>query len=168
MDEIWKDIEGFERLYQVSNLGNVKCLEHKCPGRYGLRKVKTHIMCQVNGSRGYKYVTLSNLDRGKTFAVHRLVAKAFIENPENLPCVNHKDENKANNNVNNLEWCTSLYNNTYNDVHLRRKKYTHTYEYELDKILKNVRDISLSINTFKEKYPNVKIDEMIEELLKAK
>ena len=162
MDEIWKDIEGFEGLYQVSNFGRVKCLEHKCPGRYGLRTVKEHLMVQVRGSKGYSYVSLSNMDRGRTFTVHRLVAKAFIPNPDNLPCVNHKDENKANNNVNNLEWCTSLYNNTYNNVHLKRKRYTHKYQYELDKILKNVRDILLKIDAFKEKYKDVPIDNMIQ------
>lgn len=155
MDEIWKDIEGFEGLYQVSNLGRVKCVEHKCPGRHGLRTVKEHLMTQVKGSKGYFYVALSNMDRGRTFTVHRLVAKAFIPNPENLPCVNHKDEDKFNNNVDNLEWCTSLYNNTYNDVHLRRKKYVHTYEYTLDKITENVRKLKNDIQQFKKDNPNV-------------
>ena len=113
MDEIWKDIEGFEGLYQVSNLGRVKCVEHKCPGRHGLRTVKEHLMTQVKGSKGYLYVSLSNMDRGRTFTVHRLVAKAFIPNPDNLPCVNHKDEDKFNNNVSNLEWCTAKQNINY-------------------------------------------------------
>lgn len=160
MDEIWKDIEGFEGLYQVSNLGRVKCVEHKCPGRHGLRTVKEHLMTQVKGSKGYFYVALSNMDRGRTFTVHRLVAKAFIPNPENLPCVNHKDEDKFNNNVDNLEWCTSLYNNTYNDVHLRRKKYSHTYEYTLDKITEKVRKLKIDIQQFKKDNPNVNISNL--------
>lgn len=164
MEEIWKNIDGFEGLYKVSNLGNVKCITHKCPGRYGLRTVKEHLMTQVKGSKGYYYVSLSNMDRGHTFAVHRLVAKAFIPNPDNLPCVNHKDENKGNNCIENLEWCTSLYNNTYNDVHLKRKRYTHKYQYELDKVIKNVREVLSEVNAFKEKYPNIHIDEMISEL----
>lgn len=163
MDEIWRDIEGFEGLYQVSNLGRVKCVEHKCPGRCGLRTVKEHLMTQVKGAKGYMYVSLSNMDRGRTFTVHRLVAKAFIPNPENNPVVNHKDENKANNCVDNLEWCTSLYNNTYNDVHLKRKRYAHTYEYDLDRITKNVRKLQKSIEDFKIKYPEVDIDTVIEE-----
>ena len=124
--EIWKDIKNFEGLYQVSNLGRVKCLEHKCPGRYKgkYRTVKEHMMtCVENKTNGYLYVALSNLDRGRTFTVHRLVANAFIPNPENKPVLNHKDENKHNNCVDNLEWCTSLYNNTYKDVHLKRKYY---------------------------------------------
>lgn len=165
MDEIWKDIEGFEGLYQVSNLGRIKCLEHKCPGKYGnFRTVKEHIMSLTRGNKDYVHVTLSNKDRGKTFLVHRLVAKAFVPNPENKPIVNHKDEDKTNNNANNLEWCTSLYNNTYNDVHLKRKHYTHVYEYELNKITKKVRDLRKSIENFKVNYPNVDIDSIIQEL----
>lgn len=160
MDEVWKDIEGFEGLYQVSNIGRVKCVEHKCPGRHGLRTVKEHIMTQVKGAKGYFYVSLSNMDRGRTFTVHRLVAKAFIPNPEDLPCVNHKDEDKFNNNVNNLEWCTSLYNNTYNDVHLKRKKYSHTYEYTLDKITEKVRKLKIDIQQFKKDNPNVNISNL--------
>lgn len=164
MEEIWKDIDGFEGLYQVSNLGRVKCVEHKCRGRHGLRTVKEHIMCSVKGSKSYEYVTLSKGDRGRTFTVHRLVAIAFIPNPDNLPCVNHKDENKQNNIVSNLEWCTSLYNNTYNDVHKKRKRYTHRYNYDLDRLIERVRDVFKSVEEFKQKYNDDSIDEMIEEL----
>lgn len=166
MQEIWKDIKGYEGFYQVSNFGRIKCMEHKCPGRYGLRTVREHIKVQVKGAKGYYYVSLYKMDKGRTFTVHRLVAQAFIPNPDNLPCVNHIDENKFNNNVENLEWCTSLYNNTYNDVHLKRKRYTHRYQYELDKVLENVRDVLSQIDMFKEKYPNVPINEMIEEIKK--
>ena len=164
MNEIWKDIEGFEGLYQVSNFGNVKCLEHKCPGRYKdkPRTVKEHLMKQTKGNKGYMYVILSNCDRGKTFLVHRLVAKAFIPNPDNNPVVNHKDENKENNSVENLEWCTSLYNNTYNDIHLRRKHYVHTYEYDLDKIAEIVRGLKKSIEDFRIKYPEIDIDKYVQ------
>lgn len=167
MDEIWKNIEGYEGLYMISNFGRVKCLEHKCPGRYKNkpRTVKEHIMkITLNKENGYYYTTLSNLDRGRTFAVHRLVAKAFLPNPENLPYINHKDRNRQNNNVDNLEWCTPLYNNTYMDAHLHRKRYEHRWEYEKDKLLYEVAKVMNRIDEFKEKYPNAPIDEMIEEI----
>lgn len=99
MDEIWKDIEGYEGLYQVSNLGNVKSVKN------GLLK--------PGNSRGYRRVTIYDNGKPHSFTIHRLVAKAFIPNPENLPCVNHKDENKHNNCYTNLEWCTVSYNNAY-------------------------------------------------------
>lgn len=100
MDEIWKDIEGYEGLYQVSNLGNVK-------------SVRKNKLIGNNNHRGYRHACLC-VDGKETYkSVHRLVADAFIPNPENLPCVNHKDENKLNNVVSNLEWCTYEYNNSY-------------------------------------------------------
>ncbi len=164
MNEEWRDIAGFEGLYQVSNLGRVKCLEHKCPGRYKgkFRTVKEHLMtCVENKTNGYIYVTLSNLDRGRTFTVHRLVANAFIPNPENLPVLNHKDEDKHNNSVDNLEWCTSLYNNTYKDVHLKRKRYTHSYEYDVDRIACKIKEVEKLKASFREKYPSVNLDELL-------
>lgn len=108
MEEIWKDIEGYEGLYQVSNFGRVKSL-----GRFKKNnQIKEKILKPRINSSGYKQVSLYNKFQ-KTYSVHRLVAKAFIPNPDNLPQVNHKDENKLNNHVNNLEWCNSKYNNNY-------------------------------------------------------
>lgn len=167
--EIWKSIDGFEGLYEVSNLGRIKCLEHKCPGRYKgrFRTVKEHIMkITKNKANGYYYVILSNSDRGKTFAVHRLVAQAFLENPDNLPCVNHKDENKQNNNVQNLEWCTPLYNNTYNDVHKNRKRYTHKIDYDKNKMFKKFNSFLKDLDIFKLSYPN-NINECIDEMIEV-
>ena len=106
MKEMWKDIPGYEGLYQVSNLGEVRGLKHK-----GSNKVKT--LKQATNKRGYKRVNLSKNGKKKNYLVHRLVAMTFIPNPDNLPQVNHKDENPSNNNVNNLEWCTSKYNINY-------------------------------------------------------
>ena len=102
MNEIWKDIKDFEGLYQVSNLGNVKSFSR---GEHLLR---------LNGGR--KYIQVILCKEGKTYArlVHRLVAEAFIANPNNLPCINHKDENPKNNRADNLEWCSYQYNNVYN------------------------------------------------------
>ena len=96
----WKEIKGYEGLYLVSNYGDVVNVNR------GLK------IPQVNED-GYLRVQLSKGGVQKNHYVHRLVAETFIENPLALPCVNHKDENKANNFVENLEWCTILYNNTY-------------------------------------------------------
>jgi hypothetical protein len=101
MKEIWKDIPNYEGLYQVSNLGNV-------------RNVKRNKIKSINiNNRGYKLVWLNKNNKGTNALVHRLVAQAFIPNINNLPQVNHKDENKLNNKVENLEWCTQKYNNSY-------------------------------------------------------
>ena len=108
MKEIWKDIEGYEGLYQISNLGRVKSFPRK-----GTHTTKERIIKFAKSNKGYLIAILKNNDVQKAFSVHRLVAKAFIPNPNNLPQVNHKDENKENNNVNNLEWCNNWYNSHY-------------------------------------------------------
>ena len=110
--EEWKDIKGYEGLYQVSNLGRVKSL----PRKYA---PKERILKPEIGKRGYPYVVFSYNKERKTLKIHRLVAETFIPNPDNLPQVNHKDENKSNNCVENLEWCTNGYNVNYGD---RNKK----------------------------------------------
>ena len=97
--EIWKDIKGYEGLYQVSSLGRVK-------RRNKLLRLNTN-------TYGYKHVTLSKGNVKKTAVVHRLVASAFIENPLGLPQINHKDGNKSNNAVSNLEWVTPKENNRH-------------------------------------------------------
>ena len=112
MDEVWKDIEGYEGLYQVSNLGNVRSLKYA-----GGNKVK--LLKQYTDKKGYKRIGLYKNGKYKLYMVHRLVTIAFIPNPNNLPIINHKDEDKTNNNVNNLEWCTYEYNNTYGTARKR-------------------------------------------------
>ena len=115
MKEIWKDVKGYEGLYQVSNLGNVKSLdrvvEHE-KGNLTKRNLKGDIL-KIRTIHGYAYITLSKDNKLKSYRVHRLVAQAFIPNPNNYPTVNHKDENRLNNRVDNLEWCTQKYNNDY-------------------------------------------------------
>ena len=106
MKEIWKDIKGYEGKYMVSNLGRVKSLNYHRTGKEGILK---------GGDNGYGYLKVELCKEGKVNQplVHVLVATAFLENPDNLPEVNHKDEDKTNNRVENLEWCSRLYNINY-------------------------------------------------------
>lgn len=107
--EIWKDIEGFEGRYMVSNYGRVKSLLKFCGTN------KRIISQHISGKWKYFTVVLLRKDGSRTgsILVHRLVAKAFVPNPNNLPMVNHKDEDKTNNRADNLEWCDCSYNLTY-------------------------------------------------------
>lgn len=101
--EIWKDIKGYEGKYQVSNLGNVKSSWMWTGDKYIKRE---KILRNILYKNGYLYVSLSKDGKVKRFKVNRLVAEAFIDNPYNLPITNHKDGDKTNNCVSNLEWCT--------------------------------------------------------------
>lgn len=115
MQEIWKDIEGYEGEYQVSNFGNVRSLNF-------MRRGVTRELAKKH-SGGYSYVILYKKTKIKRKRIHRLVAETFIPNPDNLPEVNHKDENKENNRIDNLEWCTHQYNFRYTyDRHPEHKE----------------------------------------------
>ena len=112
--EEWKDIEGYEGLYQISNKGRVRSLERYVRGRGdSIQKVKGGIKSVYKMSDGYYGVTLNRNDKSSIKKIARLVAKAFIPNPNNLPQVNHKNELKDDNNVENLEWCDASYNINY-------------------------------------------------------
>lgn len=113
MDEIWKDVLGYEGKYQVSNLGRVKSLERRCKSKDYTRRVPGKIRAQTLDTYGYPIVSLNLDGKKKTRTIHRLVAEAFIPNPNNYSEINHKDENKQNNAVENLEWCTTQYNSSY-------------------------------------------------------
>lgn len=114
LGEIWRPVRGYEGWYEVSNFGRVRSLTHMIPHYCGgERIVRGKILKQYFTKWGYKYVMLYKDGVSKHSVVHRLVAEAFIPNPNNLPCVNHKDEDKTNNHVENLEWCTYAYNNNY-------------------------------------------------------
>lgn len=106
MNEVWKDVVGYEGLYQVSNFGNVKSLH------YARRNIERNLVPKCNNS-GRLWVELFFGGKKKCMLIHRLVAMAFLPNPDGLPQVNHKDENPKNNCVENLEWCTCEYNNAY-------------------------------------------------------
>lgn len=114
MQEEWRDVVGYEGLYQISNLGRVRSLGHDTwhPGRV-LKPV-------LDGKGNYYQVVLHKDKKIKHFQIHRLVAIAFLPNPDNLPQVNHKDECKTNNIVSNLEWCTISYNSRYGGASRRQ------------------------------------------------
>ena len=117
--EVWKDVVGYEGLYKVSNLGRVKSLERTKQMKYSrtgcsyIQKVHTCIKKQRIEPLGYLKITINKENIKKRVFVHVLVAKAFVPNTYSLPQVNHKDEDKTNNCVDNLEWCTALYNSNY-------------------------------------------------------
>lgn len=115
MNEIWKDIPGFEGLYQVSNLGRVKSFRQSSK----LHKVPEYILNPSLSSNGYYQVTLYKDTKRSKVLVHRLVAEAFVPNKNDFPMVNHIDENRLNNTASNLEWCTVTYNNNYGTVRER-------------------------------------------------
>jgi hypothetical protein len=103
MNEIWKDVIGYEGLYQVSNLGRIKSLpKYDRKGRFHPEQLKA----QVNNGGGYLVVNLKHNGCQKMRTVHRLVAEAFLDNPNKYPVVNHIDGNKKNNCLTNLEFCT--------------------------------------------------------------
>ena len=119
MEEIWADIKNYEGLYKISNLGRVKSL----PRNGTIKKEK--ILKTYFDKDNYEIVTLSKNNVNKKRRIHRLVAEAFLLNPNNYPVINHKNHNPKDNNVNNLEWCTEEYNARYS-----RKKKT-VYQYNL-------------------------------------
>ena len=119
MKEIWKDIPGFEGCYQASTLGRIRSLDRTITRGASARrgpykaKLKGRILTQVTGIQGYQFVPLGKESTSRR--VHQLIAKTFIENPENKPMINHIDGNVKNNQVDNLEWCT----NKENQIHAR-------------------------------------------------
>lgn len=105
--ETWKDIEGYEGLYQVSDYGNVRSLDHTAKTKTGKDVLVTGTVKKLSRTKdGYLQVCLIHGKKQKMCRVHRLVALAFIQNPDSKPEVNHIDGCKTNNNVENLEWCT--------------------------------------------------------------
>ena len=123
-NEIWKDVKGYEGLYQVSDMGRVKSLERTVTRKNGRKQtIRERILKPRTNQDGYLQVTLyNNGNKIKRFLVHRLVCEAFHENTENKPCVNHIDEDKTNNTASNLEWCTYEENNNHGSRNARMAK----------------------------------------------
>lgn len=138
MEEIWKDMVGYEDFYSVSNFGRV------------WSKRKDREISQSISNDGYFRFIASENGKSKCISTHRAVATAFLDNEHNFPEVNHKDENPKNNNVNNLEWCTRSYNNSYNNIAKRRsstkkKVYQYNKKCELLNIYESSREASRSL-----------------------
>lgn len=120
-NEIWKDIEDYEGYYQISNYGRLRSLDRIVIHSNGkVRKYKGTVIKLANDKNGYRFTHLYKNGKPKQVRIHRLVATYFIPNPDNLPIVNHKDENPKNNYVDNLEWCDYKYNTNYGTAPQRR------------------------------------------------
>ena len=140
-EEIWKPIKDYEGWYEASTLGRIRSVKRTFTDKKGrVRTFEEHILSPAKTSqKGYLGVMLCKKGEYKTKKVHRLVAETFIENPHNLPEVNHKDENTQNNAVDNLEWATTKYNSQYGTRPKRiseknrkpRQKYT-VYQLDLE------------------------------------
>lgn len=133
MREIWKDIKGYKDKYQVSNLGNVKSLNYNQTHKEKLLKF-------FQNTNGYYQIDLWKNNKGKRCLVHRLVAETFIDNPNNYPIINHKDENPLNNCAENLEWCDAKYNCNYGTRN--QKLYHAVICVELNKIFESIKEAS--------------------------
>lgn len=119
-----KSVKGYEGYYEVDQFGRVFSVDRVISvndnGRQYNKPLKAKQMKQTVHTKGYKTVSLTKDGKTKTVFVHRIVAEAFIPNPNNLPMVNHKDEDKTNNFADNLEWCTVSYNNTYGNAQKKK------------------------------------------------
>lgn len=150
-EEIWKDIEGYEG-YQVSSEGRVRSVDRVIEYKDGAKHIWRGQLLKLTNIRGYNTILLRKNGKGKRHQVHRLVAKAFIQNPDNLPECNHKDENPQNNNVNNLEWCDHKYNINYgtrtervsckniNNPKYSKKVYQYTLDNQLVKVWESMHE----------------------------
>lgn len=162
--EIWKDIKGYEGKYQVSNLGRVKSLiewHGNCHLDKWVKKEK--IITPTNNGYGYLIIGLANRGKRKNFYIHRLVAEAFIPNPENLPVINHKDYNKQNNNVNNLEWMTQKENTNYSKPNMKKIHFSDRAKTGEKGIYYRANKNHYRVVIFRKEYPSCKtLEEAIE------
>lgn len=114
INEEWRDVVGYEGLYKISNKGRIKSLQRTAKSKNGSIRTVSEKLRKINKNKsGYLMVILNKEGEKKGLKLHRLVAQSFLDNPENLPQVNHRNENKQDNRVENLEWCTQDYNNKY-------------------------------------------------------
>ena len=146
VEVVRKPVVGYEGYYEVDQFGRVFSVDRVISVEDNGRKYEKPLvgkqMKQCMHDKGYKVVSLTKDGKTKNIFVHRLVAEAFIENPDNLPMVNHKDEDKTNNFAENLEWCTASYNRTYGKAvenqakTLRGKKHTEEHKRKISESMK--------------------------------
>lgn len=176
--EIFKEINGYEGYYEVSNFGNVRSIERTVNGFKGVRIMKSRILSPGKQKSGYLYVTLSKDNSQKTFRIHRLVAETFISNPNNYSDVDHIDENKENNYAENLQWLSHSNNSSKSNKGICRKdnsmgnnpRARKVYCYEDGVLVKEYsclkecsNDIKMNYSTARKKFRlgNVQIDNKI-------
>ena len=159
-EEIWKDIEGYEGYYQISNMGRVKSLERTVRCNRGYRTVPEKILEGRKNTYGYLQVELCQEAKKEYCTIHKLVAQAFLDNSEGYKEINHKDENKTNNCVENLEWCSRSYNTNYGTRNqragekLRGRKQTEETKKKISEKLKGRKQTEETIKKISEKNTN--------------
>lgn len=132
MEEVWKDIPGYEGLYQASNIGRIRGVDRYIGYKNGRKRLwKGQIKTQRLDYKGYLRVEICKDGTQKTEFVHQLVALAFIPNPDKKPYINHKDGNPQNNNTENLEWCTPR-ENTIHSINVLKNGIKTVNQYDLD------------------------------------
>ena len=137
-NEIWKDIEELNNMYQISNFGNIKGKARLINIRNnGQRLIHERIISPQDNGNGYKQLSISIKRKRYIFYIHRLVAKYFIKNPDMLNVVNHKNHDRSDNHFTNLEWCDTKYNINYSK-HLMRNNKRYTSDETAEKIKKDL------------------------------
>ena len=143
MNEEWRPIEGYEGLYEVSNTGRVRSLDRYVKGKgESYRLHKGRVLSPIKDKNGYLLINLYCNGKQNIIKIHRLVAQEFLSNPDNLPEVNHKDEDKTNNRVDNLEFCDHKYNMNFGTARIR----------SINTKIKNGYWTGLSEKEYKKKY----------------
>ena len=148
MQEIWKDIKGFEGMYQVSNLGRVRSVD-----RFDSigRLQKGNIKAIRDNGKGYKVVQMYKDNKPKICYIHRLVATAFIDNPDNKPEVHHIDSDRSNNKLENLQWVTSKENNNFPE-HIESMKKNPNWLKNSKSAMAKAREKAMVINSYRTKF----------------